>query len=117
MFESIAIALGLAGQLFLGWNAIIAGDGMRFLLAFNLLLLCWRTGMRTHFTARWYGLGEAIFSAPRAFVANVIAMLAARRAVILYWRMLRSGEVVWDKTDHPRSELAYDDAFARRATR
>lgn len=114
---TIVIALGLAGQLFLGWNAIIVGDGMRFLLALNLLLLCWRTGMRIHFTARWYGFGEAILSAPRAFVANVIAMLAARRAVTLYWRMLRSGEVVWDKTNHPRSEPVYEDAFARRAPR
>src|SRR3546814_16740847 len=80
------------------------GEGMRLLLAVNLLLLCWRMGMRGHFTARWYGLGEALFSVPRAFVANVIAILAARRAVTLYWRMLRSGEVVWDKPDHCQSE-------------
>jgi len=114
---AIATALGLAGQLLLGWDAIVVGDGMRLLLAFNLLLLCWRMGMRSHFTARWYGLGEAMASVPRAFVANVIAILAARRAVTLYWRMLRSGEVVWDKTDHPRSEPVPEDAFVRKAAR
>src|SRR3546814_1457062 len=70
------------------------GECMRLLLAVNLLLLCWRMGMRGHFTARWYGLREAMFSVPRDFVANVIAILAARRAVTLYWRMLRSGDVV-----------------------
>lgn len=114
---AIVAALGLAGQLLLGWDALVAGDGMRLLLTFNLLLLCWRLGMRGHFTARWYGPGEAIVAVPRAFFANVIAILAARRAVALYWRMLRSGEVVWDKTDHPRSEPVHEDAFARRATR
>lgn len=113
----IVMALGFAGQAFLGWEEIVISDGMRLLLSFNLLLLCWRLGMRGHFTARWYGLGEAIVALPRAFFANLIAILAARRAVVLYWRMLRSGEVVWDKTDHPRSEAIHEDAFVRRTAR
>src|SRR3546814_2207270 len=102
--------LGIAGELFLVLNATVMGEGMRLLLAVNLLLLCWRMGMRGHFTARWYGLREALFSVPRAFVVNVIAILAARRAVTLYWRMLRSGEVVWDKTDHCQSAPAIGSA-------
>jgi adsorption protein B len=73
--------------------------------------------MRGHFTARWYGLRAALLSLPRAFVANVIAMLAARRAVLLYWRMLRSGEVVWDKTEHLENEATHDDGFARTVAR
>ena len=93
------------------------GEGMRLLLAVNLLLLCWRMGMRGHFTARWYGLREALISVPRAFVANVIAILAARRAVTIYWRMLRSGEVVWDKTDHCQSEPVHQEGFVRSAGR
>ena len=114
---AILTGLGVAGQWLLGWNAIVLEDGVRLFLAFNLLLLCWRVGMRGHFAARWYGLGEALISVPRAFVSNVIAILAARRAVTLYWRMLRSGEVVWDKTDHCRSEPLHEDAFARKAAR
>ncbi len=114
---AILTGLGMAGQFLFGWNAILIGEEMRLLLAFNLLLLCWRMGMRGHFTARWYGLREALISVPRAFVANVIAILAARRAVALYWRMLRSGEVVWDKTDHCQSEPVHKDAFIRRAAR
>jgi adsorption protein B len=110
-------ALGWAGQFLLGWNAIVVGDGMRLLLAFNAVMLCWRLAMRGHFTARWYGLGEAMLSLPRAFFSNVIAMLAARRAIGLYWRMLRSGEVIWDKTEHPEHEAIYDDAFVRTMAR
>ncbi|MBE1527627.1 adsorption protein B [Sphingopyxis sp. OAS728] len=110
-------ALGWAGQHLLGWNAVSVGDGMRLLLAFNAVMLCWRMAMRGHFTARWYGLRAALLSLPRAFVANVIAMLAARRAIILYLRMLRSGEVVWDKTEHLENEVAHDDGFARTVAR
>ena len=114
---SVLTALGWAGQHMLGWNAVVFDDGMRLLFAFNLLLLSWRMGIRGHFTARWYGLREAMVALPRSIVANIIAMLAARRAILLYWRMLRSGEVVWDKTHHPRSEPVHEDAFARTIAR
>src|SRR3546814_13608771 len=80
---AILTGLGVAGEWLLGWKGIVLGGGMRLLLAFNLLLLSWRMGMRGHFTARWYGLREALISVPRAFVANVIAIPAARRAVPL----------------------------------
>ena len=114
---AVVALLGVAGRLVLGWDAILLGDGLRLLLTFNLLLLCWRLGMRGHFTARWYGPGEAMAAIPRAFFSNVVAILAARRAIILYWRMLRSGEVVWDKTDHPRSEPVHEEVLARRVAR
>ena len=109
----IVTAIGWAGQELLSWTAAPLGDGMRLLLAFNAMLLGWRMAIRAHFTARWYGWQEAALALPRAFVANVIAMLAARRAVVLYWRMLRSGEVVWDKTPHEDNEGAPGDALAR----
>ncbi|GAO77034.1 MULTISPECIES: glycosyl transferase family protein [unclassified Sphingopyxis] len=104
---------GWAGQFLLDWRAVELGGGMRLLLMFNAVMLCWRIGVRGHFTARWYGLREAMISLPRVFFANVIAMLAARRAIGLYWRMLRSGKVVWDKTDHPDHEVAHQDGFVR----
>ena len=75
-------------------------DAMRLLYGLNAVLLLWRLAMRCLFTARCYGFREALFAAPRAFIANVVAILAARRAVFLYWRMLRSGEVLWEKTEH-----------------
>ncbi len=89
-----------AGEALLGWTPPPIGDGFRLLLAVDAALLLWRLGMRGHFAARWYGMHEAMLSIPRAFVANIVAMLAARRAVLLYGRMLRSREVVWDKTRH-----------------
>ncbi|WP_428683987.1 glycosyl transferase family protein [Sphingopyxis sp.] len=92
--------LALAGEALFGWQTAPTAAAMRLLFGLNAALLLWRLAMRFHFTARCYGLGEAMFALPRAFIANVIAILAARRAVTLYWRMLRSGEIVWEKTEH-----------------
>lgn len=102
----------MLGQKMFGWPAPAIDEGLRLLLAFAGTLLLWRLGMRCHFTARWYGRREGLFALPRAFVANVIAILAARRAVTIYCRMLRSGEVVWDKTDHAEAEAAPRPAAA-----
>lgn len=108
----IVTATGWAGQALLGWHLTDVSDGMRLLLALNAVMLLWRLGMRSHFTARWYGMRQALLALPRAFVANVIAMLAARRAVAIYWRMLRSGEIVWDKTEHVESDMAAEPVTA-----
>ncbi len=93
---------GWVGQQWLDWQVAPLNEALRILFATNGALLLWRLGMRGFFTARWYGLPQAMRALPRAFIANVIAILAARRAVTLYWRMLRSGRVVWEKTDHAR---------------
>ena len=98
------VALGWAGEALLGWRPIEVGPAMRAILGVNAALLLWRLAMRVHFTARWYGARQALLSVPRAFVSNVIAILAARRAIVLYLQMLRSGAVVWDKTDHRSGE-------------
>lgn len=96
----ILTGLALAGEALFDWQAAAAGEAMRTLFGLNAIVLLWRLVMRCHFTARWYGPREALFAIPRAFIANVIAILAARRAVVLYWRMLRSGEILWEKTEH-----------------
>ncbi|MBJ7441120.1 MAG: glycosyl transferase family protein [Sphingopyxis sp.] len=101
-------AFGWAGQVLFGWEAVAVSDGIRMLLALNALLLVWRLAMRSLFAGRCYGWREAAWAVPRAFVANVIAMLAARRAMLIYWRILRSGEVVWDKTEHRESDMPTD---------
>ena len=99
-------ALGWAGQALFGWDKAIVSEGMRRLLVLGAVMLVWRLGMRSLFAGRCYGWREAAWAAPRAFVANIMAILAARRALVIYWRMLRSGEVVWDKTEHPESDMA-----------
>jgi len=67
------------------------------LLTINGWLLAWRVLMRASFTASAYGWREGLWSIPRLFVGNVIAMLAAGRAVALH---LGGGARTWDKTRH-----------------
>lgn len=70
------------------------------LLQLNAVLLAWRLIMRAAFTGRAYGPVEALLSLPRAMVGNIVAMLAARRAVWSYVRTLRGQAARWDKTSH-----------------
>jgi adsorption protein B len=67
------------------------------LLLINGWLLAWRVLMRATFTASAYGWREGLLSIPRLFVGNVIAMLAAARAVSIH---LGGGAKHWDKTRH-----------------
>ncbi len=78
----------------------VPSDAMRWLLGLNLVLLGWRVAVRAAMVARSYGRREALRSVPRLFVANLVALLAARRAAVRYIRLLRGGRVVWDKTAH-----------------
>ena len=67
------------------------------LLKVNGWLLAWRVLMRAFFTTSAYGWRQGILSVPRLIVGNVIAMLAAARAVSLH---LGGGAKRWDKTRH-----------------
>ena len=63
-------------------------------------LMIWRLIARAIFVARIYGLGEGIASLPRVLIGNLIAIAAARRALISYLRLARGAPLRWDKTDH-----------------
>ena len=67
------------------------------LLTINFWLLAWRALMRAGFTVSAYGWTQGLLSIPRLVVGNVIAMLAAARAVSLH---LGGGARRWDKTRH-----------------
>ena len=72
-----------------------------WLLWFNAALLGWRLAMRMLFTARAYGWREGVWSVPRAFVANLVNVLAAWRAVTGYRDVIRGRtQLRWDKTEH-----------------
>lgn len=73
---------------------------LSWLVAANLLLLAWRLAMRFGFVAQAYGWREGLRSLPRVVVGNIIAMAAARRAVLRYLRGRRTGALHWDKTAH-----------------
>lgn len=73
---------------------------LALLLKFNLALLLWRLLMRFSFVAAAYGWREGLRAVPRVAISNVIAMLAARRAVFRYLEIRRTGRAGWDKTGH-----------------
>ncbi|MFM7027872.1 MAG: glycosyl transferase family protein [Chakrabartia sp.] len=71
----------------------------------TLIFLVWRMAIRGLCVRHHFGWRAALLSLPRTFTANIIAVMAARRAVLLYLAMRRNGRVAWDKTCH-KSPLA-----------
>ena len=106
------LVLAVAYVALVAWGALLAGHAiagvpaapisasMELLLRVNGILLGWRLASRALFTGYAYGWREALWSLPRALVANLVALLAARRAVTAYVRALRGGALTWDKTRH-----------------
>jgi len=85
----------------LGWQRPLAlSPVLRIMLALSAASLAWRALWRFGFTANEYGLAEGVRAVIRIPVANFIAILAGRRALFAYFRALRGGAVVWDKTRH-----------------
>ncbi|MES3047036.1 MULTISPECIES: glycosyl transferase family protein [Sphingomonas] len=80
-----------------------------WLLVANGALLAWRLIVRMIFTGRSYGMREAIWALPRFLVGNLVSLIAAPRAVIVYIGMLRGAAPVWDKTRHEFPDLPPDD--------
>lgn len=76
------------------------------LLLLNGGLLLWRLIVRAMCVARHYGWREGLWAIPRMVISNIIAMMAARRAMSAYVGMLRTGQVHWDKTEHSFPEEA-----------
>jgi adsorption protein B len=81
---------------------------VRALLIANAALMGWRLTMRVGFTGRTYGWREGLLAIPRVFVANLVAVLAARRALVLYVVMLLDGVPRWEKTAHVFPETVPD---------
>jgi bacteriophage N4 adsorption protein B len=70
------------------------------LLWVNALMLLWRLLVRAAFVGRLYGWRQALLSMPRTIIANIIAIMAARRACTAYVRHLFGRKLEWDKTSH-----------------
>ena len=77
--------------------ALDVGPRLALLLQANALLLGWRMVVRALFAAAAYGPWQGLLSIPRLLVANLIAILAVRRALALHGA---SGPKRWDKTSH-----------------
>jgi bacteriophage N4 adsorption protein B len=82
------------------------------LVAFNLLLLGWRLAMRTALVTRLHGWREGCWAVPRMVVGNYISLLAARRALWIYVRLLAGGPLRWDKTAHQFPSMSFDPQSA-----
>ena len=77
------------------------------LMLFNAGALVLRLAMRMVFTARAYGLAEGLAAVPRALVSNMVAILAARRALLRYAGAIAGRPLAWEATRHkppPRIE-------------
>jgi adsorption protein B len=77
-----------------------ASDAMRYCMQICALGLFWRSIMRAVFTGREYGWKQGLLAPLRLPVANIVMILAARRAVLACCRSLAGAKVVWDKTEH-----------------
>ena len=84
-----------------GWHQPTALSPLLInLLMVNALFLVWRLGVRAAFVGSLYGAREAMLSIPRSLIANIIAIMAARRACTAYIRHCFGAPLRWDKTTH-----------------
>ncbi len=92
----------------LSGGAMLAGVGvpvpltplLKALLLANLAAFVWRAAMRLIFAAQEYGVAEGVAALLRMPLANVITIIAGRRAVFAYARTLGGKIAAWDKTEH-----------------
>lgn len=99
----LALGTGAAAaalHLAVGTTPAAASPMLASLLTVNSALLVWRLAVRAWATGRIYGWREGVRSVPRIFVANFVALAAARRAFGIYAKALKGQAVRWDKTDH-----------------
>lgn len=92
LWAQLALAQSLGAPV-----GVVVGPRLALMLKLNFALLLWRVVMRFGFTTAAYGLGEGLLSVPRLVVANLIAVLAARRALALHGA---PGQREWDKPRH-----------------
>jgi adsorption protein B len=92
LWAQIALAASLGAPVAVPVSPMLAS-----LLTINAWLLGWRLTMRFAFTTATYGIAQGLISLPRTVVANLIAVLAALRALKLH---SGGGAQRWDKTHH-----------------
>lgn len=83
----------------------------RFVLVIGLAGLAWRVTFRFAFVSREYDWSEGLRAVLRIPVANIIAIMAGRRAVFSYAKSLIGAQVTWDKTEHlshPAANMSHE---------
>lgn len=85
----------------LGWIDLPQPSlAVRIILIVNVAGFLWRALWRFAFTTREYGVGEGIIAILRIPFANVITIMAGRRALNAYLRSLNGQAPIWDNTEH-----------------
>lgn len=100
---TVAARFGLPGSAIN--DPLLAG-----LIAVTFPLLIWRLVWRVAFVAFHYGWIEGVRAVPRAFLGNIIAIMAAWRAMAIYLRMWRGEPPRWDKTRHRFPDMRHGEA-------
>ena len=88
---------------------------VEIIVATGLVGVIWRGLVRSAFSTALYGLAEGLRSVVRMPIANLITIVAARRALAAYLRTLRGGEPIWEKTSHylyPVKEISLSEVPA-----
>ena len=108
----VELALMVSHGLKLGGTGAQPGmsHGLQWVLRLSFVGLAWRAALRCLFTAREYGPLEGARAIFRIPVANVIAIMAGRRALVSYFGSLFGRRVVWDKTSHQLHPARSGDA-------
>lgn len=96
MVDAVLIILQAMGKA----HVLALSAPLRLMLLLSFAGFCWRAAVRAVFTGREYGWREGLLSVLRIPVANIIAIMAGRRALAAYFRSLQDGKVTWDKTVH-----------------
>lgn len=79
---------------------LVPDPAVKVLLLFNFCSLIWRLALRFCFTAHEYGYVEGVRAIIRFPVGNIISIMAGRRALMAYLRVLLGGKVQWEHTVH-----------------
>lgn len=115
-FAAIIVALAYVAILLTGIFYILGltgiyqpapiSDFLKTMLIFNAVFLIWRLGIKGYFVFALYGLREALLSLPRTVIANIINILAAKRALFQYFHILAGAPAKWEKTAHFHPDMA-----------
>jgi adsorption protein B len=113
----IVIEAALSVARLLGWHDSMAvSPALRFMLSISFAGFVWRATWRFGFTAGEYGIAEGLRAVFRIPIANIIAIMAGRRALLAYFRALRGARPDWDKTLHSAHPAAAGAARAPTVT-
>jgi bacteriophage N4 adsorption protein B len=94
------LAIALNSILFFFGAQIAVSPALKNVLYFGLATLAWRLVFRTYATTYTYGWKEGLRAAPRLLISNGVAILASFRALSRYTRILMTGKIEWEKTEH-----------------